>query len=122
MKIPSELVPSCPVCGGPVTMNLRIDNRFVQDEGWHRAADRYEAFLNRHNGRHVLFLELGVGYNSPGVIKFPFIRLTKSNPNAVYACINLSDAKIPPELADRYVSIKADIKTVLMLIFNKYDD
>ena len=122
MKIPSELIPSCPVCGGPMTMNLRIDNHFVQDEGWHHAANRYEEFLSVHKGRRILFLELGVGYNSPGVIKLPFIRLTASNPNAVYACINLSDAKIPPEIADRCVYIKADIKTVLMLIFNKYED
>jgi NAD-dependent SIR2 family protein deacetylase len=113
MKIPSELISKCPVCGAMMTMNLRIDGRFVQDEGWYRAADRYEAFLNKHNGRSVLLLELGVGYNSPGVIKFPFLGMTASNPNAVYARVNLSDTGIPPAIAGRSILIKADIGTVL---------
>ena len=88
MKIPSELLPVCPHCGKPMTMNLRCDDTFVEDEGWHRAAERYENFLRTRNGQKILFLELGVGYNTPVIIKYPFWQMTAKNPNAVYACIN----------------------------------
>ena len=88
MKIPSELIPKCPVCGRPMTMNLRSDSRFVEDEGWHRALKRYESFLQNHRKDHVLFLELGVGYNTPVIIKYPFWQMTAENPKSVYACIN----------------------------------
>ena len=88
MKIPSELIPKCPVCGRPMTMNLRSDSRFVEDEGWHRALKRYESFLQNHGKDHVLFLELGVGYNTPVIIKYPFWQMTAENPKSVYACIN----------------------------------
>ena len=88
MKIPSELVPRCPVCGAPMTMNLRADNTFVEDEGWHKAAGRYDDFIHRHKGMKVLFLELGVGYNTPGIIKYPFWQMTVENPKATYICIN----------------------------------
>ena len=88
MKIPSELLPVCPHCGKPMTMNLRSDDAFVEDEGWHRAAARYENFLRTHAGQKILFLELGVGYNTPVIIKYPFWRMTAKNPNAFYACIN----------------------------------
>ena len=88
MKIPSELLPVCPHCGKPLTMNLRSDNKFVEDEGWHRAAERYENFLRTREGGRILFLELGVGYNTPVIIKYPFWRMTAKNPNAFYACIN----------------------------------
>ena len=88
MKIPTELLPVCPHCGKPLTMNLRSDNKFVEDEGWHRAAERYENFLRTREGGRILFLELGVGYNTPVIIKYPFWRMTAKNPNAFYACIN----------------------------------
>lgn len=88
LKIPSELVPRCPVCGAPMTMNLRCDDTFVQDEGWYAAAERWQEFVRRHKDRHVLFLELGVGGNTPGIIKYPFWRMTARNPKAVYACVN----------------------------------
>lgn len=113
MAVPTELVPHCPVCGKPMTMNLRSDATFVEDEGWHRAADRYAAFLRRHEGQRVLFLELGVGANTPGIIKYPFWRCTKENPNATYACINFGEAFAPRELAGRAICIDADIGTVL---------
>ena len=89
MKIPTELIPKCPVCGAPMTMNLRCDNSFVQDEGWYAAAKRYENFIRRYNGPHILFLELGVGMNTPGIIKYPFWQMTAENQKAIYACINL---------------------------------
>ena len=108
-RIPSELVPRCPVCGAPMTMNLRTDDTFVEDAGWHAAARRYEDFLRRHAGRHVLFLELGVGGNTPGIIKYPFWRMTRQNPRAVYACVNLSAAYCPKELRKRTICIEGDI-------------
>lgn len=83
MRVPSELVPRCPVCGAPMTMNLRVDGSFVEDEGWHQASDRYRQFLQRNRGKHVLYLELGVGGNTPGIIKYPFWQMTYGNPKAV---------------------------------------
>ena len=113
MRIPSRLIPKCPVCGRPMTMNLRADDRFVEDEGWHEAAERYELFLRRHKGMRILFLELGVGYNTPGIIKYPFWQMTVENSGAVYACLNLKDAAAPREIADRSICIQEDIGKVL---------
>lgn len=109
MKIPTELVPHCPVCGAPMSMNLRADDTFVEDDGWHVAARRYEDFLRRHEGKHILFLELGVGGNTPVIIKYPFWRTTYQNPNAVYACVNLSEAYCPKEIQKRSICIDGDI-------------
>ena len=95
MKIPSELLPVCPHCGKPMTMNLRSDDTFVEDEGWHRAAERYEDFLRTRTGGKILFLELGVGYNTPVIIKYPFWQMTAKNPEATYACLNQGQAVCP---------------------------
>ena len=113
MKIPGEAVPHCPVCGAPMSMNLRADGSFVEDSGWHKAARRYEEFLRRHEGMRVLFLELGVGGNTPGIIKYPFWRMTYENPRAVYACVNLGEAWAPKEIAERSVCIDGDIGETL---------
>ena len=113
MRVPSELVPRCPRCGRPMTMNLRADGTFVQDEGWYAAAGRYEDFLRRHQGLRVLFLELGVGANTPVIIKYPFWRLTAQNPRAVYACVNYGEACAPEVLGDRAICIDADIGAVI---------
>lgn len=113
LKIPSKLIPKCPVCGAPMTMNLRCDDSFVQDDGWHAAAERYADFLHRHKNRHILFLELGVGMNTPAIIKYPFRQMTAANSQAVYACINLGQAVCPPEIAERSVCISSDISEVL---------
>ncbi len=109
MRIPSELVPRCPVCGEPMAMNLRSDDTFVEDEGWHAASRRYEAFLRENAGKKVLFLELGVGMNTPGIIKYPFWQMTYRNKNARYACINLEIAYAPKEIADCSVCIPSDL-------------
>lgn len=109
MKIPTELIPRCPVCGQPMAMNLRCDDTFVQDEGWYQAASRYEDFLRRHAGMKVVFLELGVGMNTPVIIKYPFWKYTLANPNAFYACINEQEAFVPENIAERAVCIDADI-------------
>ena len=113
MKIPTELLPVCPHCGKPMTMNLRADDKFVEDEGWHRAAERYENFLRTRNGQKILFLELGVGYNTPVIIKYPFWQMTAKNPNAVYACINQGQAACPQEIERQSICIQADIGAVL---------
>ncbi len=113
MKIPGELVPRCPVCGAPMSMNLRADDTFVEDEGWHDAAGRYEDFIRSHEGLRVLYLELGVGGNTPGIIKYPFWQMTYENPKAVYACVNLGEAVVPKEIAERAICIDGDIGEVL---------
>ena len=108
MRIPTGLLPKCPVCGEPMTMNLRSDDKFVEDEGWHEAAARYENFLRTRKGK-VLFLELGVGYNTPVIIKYPFWQMTAQNPDATYACINFGEAVMPEEIAGRSICIDGDI-------------
>ena len=113
MRIPAELVPHCPRCGRPMTMNLRCDNTFVQDAGWYAAARRYEDFLRRHRGMRVLFLELGVGGNTPVIIKYPFWKMTMENRKAAYACVNLEETYVPQEIRKRAVCIAADIGMVL---------
>ena len=116
MKIPSALVPRCPHCGKPLTMNLRADDSFVEDEGWHAAAERYANFLRTREGQKILFLELGVGYNTPVIIKYPFWQMTAKNPRATYACINRGEAFCPAEIADRAVCIDGDIGDIIARI------
>ena len=113
MKIPTELLPACPHCGKPLTMNLRSDDKFVEDEGWHRAAERYGNFLRTPAGGKILFLELGVGYNTPVIIKYPFWRMVLENPNAVYASINLDNCTAPREIGRQSICIHADIGSAL---------
>lgn len=116
MAVPSELLPGCPHCGRPMTMNLRCDDKFAEDEGWHAAAERYENFLRTRAGQRILFLELGVGYNTPGIIKYPFWRMTDGNPRAVYACLNAGDACAPDAIKDRSVCIDGDLADILAQI------
>ncbi len=113
MKVPTELLPTCPHCGKPLTMNLRCDDTFVEDEGWHKAAERYENFLRTRAGGKILFLELGVGYNTPVIIKYPFWQMTAKNPNATYACINQGQAVCPQEIETQSICMDADIGQVL---------
>ena len=116
MKIPSELLPVCPHCGKPMTMNLRSDDAFVEDEGWHRAAERYANFLHTRDGQKILFLELGVGYNTPVIIKYPFWQMTAKNPNATYVCINREQAFAPEAIANRAIAVNDDIGKILRAI------
>ena len=113
MRVPSELVPHCPVCGKPMAMNLRADGTFVEDEGWHAAAGRYRDFLEAHQDGKVLYLELGVGANTPVIVKYPFWRHTYANPDATYACVNYGEAYTHPDIRDRSILIDADIDQVL---------
>ncbi len=118
MRVPSKLLPLCPRCGRPLVMNLRADDKFVEDAGWHEAARRYEDFLRTRSGRRVLFLELGVGYNTPGIIKVPFWRMTVENPQAVYACVNLGDTACPEIIEPRAIRINADIGEVVSALLS----
>lgn len=113
MEIPTELLPTCPVCGSPMAMNLRSDDTFVEDEGWHRAAERWSDFQRRHKHGRVLYLELGVGYNTPVIIKFPFWQAVDKNPRATYACVNLGEAVGPDSIERRSVLMDADISETL---------
>ena len=113
MRIPTELIPHCPVCGGPMKVNLRADETFVEDEGWHAASERYTEFIRRHKDGKVLFLDLGSGGNTPVIFKIPFIRWTMQNPNATYATINLGEAFTVDQIADRSIVINGDIGDIL---------
>lgn len=116
MKIPTGLVPVCPHCGAPMTMNLRADDKFVEDEGWHRAAERYADFIRTRGNQKILFLELGIGYNTPVIIKYPFWQMTAKNPKATYACVNYGDAVCPSEIEKQAICIESDIKKVIDIL------
>lgn len=118
LQIPAELVPTCPHCGAPLVPNLRTDNTFVEDEGWHAAQNRYQTFLSEHAHDRILYLELGVGANTPVIIKYPFWQMTLDNPQATYACINLGEAFAPKTLEGRSVLVNADITKALSHLRN----
>lgn len=113
MKIPSELIPKCPVCGKNMTINLRCDDKFVEDEGWYKANERYEKFLKKYKDKKILLLELGVGGNTPVIIKYPFWRITLMNENATYACINLGESVCPEDIENRSICVDKDISMVI---------
>lgn len=112
-KIPAELIPYCPRCGEPMSMNLRADGTFVEDEGWHRASKRYSQFLLENKDKKVLLLELGTGYNTPEIIKYPFWHMTAKWPDASYGCINLGEAAAPDGIREKSICLNDDIKVVL---------
>lgn len=113
MKIPSKLIPYCPICGAPMTMNLRCDDSFVQDHGWYEASQRYKDFIRKYQNMHILYLELGVGGNTPVIIKYPFWKMTAQNKKAVYACVNLEEIIYPKEIEKQSICINGDIWKVL---------
>lgn len=113
MRVPTELLPKCPKCGKPLTTNLRADEKFVQDDGWYAANDRYADFLRRHKNSDIILLELGVGFNTPSIIKFPFWKMTAENPNAFYACVNFGEALFPAEIENRAICLDSDICKVI---------
>lgn len=116
MTIPRELIPTCPRCGRPMGMNLRADDTFVQDAGWYQAAERYELFVKRHKTMRTLYMEIGVGFNTPGIIKYNFWQQVHQNPKAVYVCLNMDSAKAPDEIADRSICISGDSAELLKLL------
>ncbi|ONI42234.1 Sir2 silent information regulator family NAD-dependent deacetylase [Candidatus Epulonipiscium fishelsonii] len=116
MAIPSKLIPYCPECYASMTPNLRADDTFVESWGWDRAKDRYENFIRTTFGRKTLFLELGVGQNTPSIIKYPFWSLTSQNQHAKYVCITKEDIQTPKEIACKVITVDDDIKKIIDLI------
>lgn len=114
MTIPTELIPYCPDDGEPMTTNLRADDSFVEDEGWHQASNRYMKFLNEHKDSKILFLELGVGMNTPVIIKYPFWRMVYNWKESKYACLNLNEAYAPDQIKDKSICINGDIGAIMM--------
>ena len=113
MKIPTELIPKCPYCGRNMSMNLRVDSTFVQDKNWDKQKSKYENFLKNSNNSKILFLELGVGFNTPSIIKYNFWRMTLNNKKSVYASINLGECYSASDIEERSICIDADISEVL---------
>ena len=118
MEIPTELIPKTQE-GDDVTTNLRVDDTFVEDEGWHNASSNYADFIRRHENLHVLFLELGVGANTPVIIKYPFWQMTYDNKKAVYACLNYGEAFCPEKINERSICIDGDIGEILLQLKEK---
>lgn len=118
MRIPHDLVPRCPICGEFMNTNLRCDSTFVEDSGWHAAAERYHEFLRRHEGMQVLYFELGVGNNTPGIIKYPFWQYTAANSHATYACVNMGEACCPSEIEHQSILIDAGADEVIPALLN----
>ena len=113
MTVPTELIPRCPVCGKPMTMNLRSNDKFVEDEGWHKAAERYNSFIAENKNKNIVYLELGVGGNTPVIIKYPFWQLTAQNKNASYICVNLGESYCPDEITEQSFCVNTDIGKVI---------
>ncbi|MBQ8073031.1 MAG: Sir2 silent information regulator family NAD-dependent deacetylase [Clostridia bacterium] len=113
MRIPTELLPICPNCGRPLTMNLRSDDKFVEDEGWQAAAVEYEIWLTAHQHRKVVYLEIGVGYNTPGIIKYNFWQQVYRNEDAVYACLNMEESPVPDAIRERSIVISGDSSQII---------
>ena len=113
MNVPTELIPHCPICGKPMSMNLRSDDTFVEDVGWDEAAKRYKTFLKSSKNGRILFLEIGVGYNTPGIIKFPFWQMTMDNPKAVYACVNYENSICPEEIRKQSILVEGEADKVI---------
>ena len=120
MEVDSDLLPVCPICGEPMTMNLRGDDSFVEDEGWKQAANRYTEFLRNNKDSNLLLLELGVGYNTPAIIKYPFWKMCNEWPHTVYVCINQSEAYAPKEIIDKSIIINGDIRQVIAIYNAKF--
>lgn len=113
MSVPTELVPRCPKCGRPMSMNLRADNTFVEDAGWKAASASYVRFMEDHMRKKIVFLELGVGYNTPGIVKYNFWQYAAHWQNAFYICINQGQAYLPEDIEDKGLAVNADIEKIL---------
>ena len=113
MRIPTELIPKCPDDGSDMTLNLRSDDSFVEDEGWHRASAAYSDFLRRHEDLRILYLEIGVGANTPVIVKYPFWQMTLKNDNATYACLNYNEAFCPVEIQIQSICINGDANEII---------
>ena len=112
-KIPSNLVPKCPVCGGNMEMNLRKDANFVQDENWYKQDKRYGEFLNKSQDKNLLLLEIGVGFNTPGIIRFPFEQMVYNNIHTNLVRINKDYAFTNKEIENKTILFDEDVNTII---------
>ena len=119
-KIPSDLVPICPKCGGRMEMSLRNNQYFVEDDAWHKAEENYSNFLKNIESKKIVLLELGLGFNTPMIIRYPFEKMTKENSNAYLIRLNLDDVKVPKVLGNRVIGIKEDIAKSINDIYKLY--
>lgn len=119
--IPTELIPKCPVCGGDMETNLRCDEYFVEDENWDIECERYEKFINLNRNKKILFIELGIGMNTPSIIKYPFWRMTNNFADAYYVCINLNLSFVPDEIKEKSICMDTDITKVFNDIKNEVE-
>ncbi|SHJ46047.1 SIR2 family NAD-dependent protein deacylase [Parasporobacterium paucivorans] len=115
-RIPSELVPRCPVCGNEMDVNLRHNAFFVQNEEWYKADKRYSKFLDESEGKNIVYMEFGVGFNTPGIIRYPFEQMTYKNPNATLIRFNRDNPLGAPEIAKKTISFDEDIMLVIQSI------
>ncbi len=116
LKIPSSLIPHCPRCNREMTTNLRKDSTFVQDEGWYLASNRYVDFINKYKEKKIVFLELGIGYNTPSIIKYPFWQMTLNNKDATYISINNNEIECPKEIKTQSILFQEDIHELLLAL------
>lgn len=116
LRVPSELVPHCPRCGAPMALNLRCDDTFVEDAGWHAAAKRYDDFLREHRHDRIVLLGVGVGGNTPGIIKYPFWRMAAQNRHATYVQLNRGEVLAPAELGEKSVILDCDAAEALAAV------
>ena len=112
-KIPSDLVMKCPVCGGNMDMNLRKDANFVQDENWYRQSEKYEDFLSRSKGKNVVLLEIGVGFNTPGIIRFSFEQMTANIEKTTLIRINKDYPNPMLEIENKTISFDEDTNKII---------
>lgn len=116
--IPSYMVPQCPVCGGNMTMHLRCDRYFVEDENWHEAAGRYHDFLKKIEKKNAVLLELGVGFNTPTIIRFPFEKMVRENKGLSLIRLNMNEAFVPESFGNRAIGIGGDMAKVISDLSN----
>ena len=112
-KIPSHLVPKCPVCGGNMEMNLRKDANFVQDENWYKQAKQYDQFLDEIKDKNVILLEMGVGFNTPGIIRFPFEQMTYQHLKTTLIRMNKDYPMVSQEIQNKTISFDEDIHQII---------
>ena len=121
-KISEKLIPKCPVCGGEMDFNLRIDNNFVQDEGWYEHQKLYSDFMDKYQNDDILYIELCVGYNTPSIIKYNFWSQVSSNKKARFVSINLEESEVPEKIRNRSLVIAGDADEIINKIYELIKD
>ena len=116
LKIPTELVPKCPICGENMSVNLRCDDTFVEDDGWYISQKNYDDFIINNSNKKVLLLEFGIGFNTPGIIRFPFEQMTYLHSNFRLIRFNDKFPEVSKEIKDRSMEVTDSIGEVIELV------